>query len=67
MSNKIKANDIETILENFSKNNKLQKTKVVQESVQLKESGYNYDLDGNITVNENDYKQYLIDININNK
>lgn len=66
MSNKIKANDIETILENFSKKNKIQK-QVVQESVQLKESGYNYDLDGNITVNENDYKQYLIDININNK
>jgi hypothetical protein len=66
MSNKIKANDIETILENFSKKNKIQK-QVVQESVQLKESGYNYDLDGNITINENDYKQYLIDININNK
>ena len=66
MSNKIKANDIETILENFSKKNKIQK-QVVRESVQLKESGYNYDLDGNITVNENDYKQYLIDININNK
>lgn len=66
MSNKIKANDIETILENFSKKNKMQK-KVVQESVELKESGYNYDLDGNITVNENAYKQYLVDINMGKK
>ncbi len=66
MSNKIKANDIETILENFSKKNKMQK-KVVQESVELKESGYNYDLDGNIIVNENAYKQYLVDINMGKK
>ena len=66
MSNKIKANDIETILENFSNKNKMQK-KVVQESVELKESGYNYDLDGNIIVNENAYKQYLVDINMGKK
>lgn len=66
MSNKIKANDIETILENFSKKNKIQK-QVVQESVQLKETGYNYDLDGNITVNESAYKQYLVDINMGKK
>lgn len=66
MSNKIKANDIETILENFSKKNKIQK-QVVQESVQLKESGYNYDLDGNITVDQDSYKKYLIDINMGKK